>query len=177
MLTKASDEEATLTQMDANSGQSEAETEVLPTIDTADETVVLDAVSDADTTVIDDVVPADGPAAVESTPPGVSRVTAPVEKPSPASQPATPQPTTPPAPVAQSFDDDSDNTEPLAVWALALSVLGITFPAGIFLGHRAMKSIRATDRTGEPYAVAALWIGYAYLAALIGSILVLLIIS
>ncbi len=176
MLTKASDEEATLTQMDANSGQSEAKTEVLPTIDTADETVVLDAVSDADTVIIDDVVPA---AAVDPKPP-VPTPPVPAETPAvsvetPAPVPVTAQPVT--APVAQSLDDDSDNTEPLAIWALALSVLGISFPAGIFLGHRAMKSIRANDRTGEPYAVAALWIGYAYLAALIGSILVLLIIS
>ncbi|GAC66753.1 DUF4190 domain-containing protein [Gordonia soli] len=51
-----------------------------------------------------------------------------------------------------------------AIWALVLSVLGITSPIGVFLGHQARTQIRRTREFGAPFATAALWIGYAWIA-------------
>ncbi|NKY64026.1 DUF4190 domain-containing protein [Gordonia rubripertincta] len=78
-------------------------------------------------------------------------------------------------------DDPEDNVAPqsgprlnrLAVWALILSGLGITFPIGLVLGYRARAQIRRTrGQTGLPFADVAIWLGWAYLGVLVFGLLV-----
>ncbi|WP_244278298.1 DUF4190 domain-containing protein [Gordonia westfalica] len=77
-------------------------------------------------------------------------------------------------------DDPEDNVAPqsgprlnrLAVWALILSGLGITFPIGLVLGYRARAQIRSTRETGLPFANVAIWLGWAYLGVLVFGLLV-----
>ncbi|WP_461418456.1 DUF4190 domain-containing protein [Gordonia sp. GN26] len=73
-------------------------------------------------------------------------------------------------------DDPEDNVAPqsgprlnrLAVWALILSGLGITFPIGLVLGYRARAQIRRTrGESGLPFANVAIWLGWAYLGVLV----------
>lgn len=54
-----------------------------------------------------------------------------------------------------------------AIPALLCSFFGITAPVGVYLGRKARKEIGQTGETGDPYAVAALIIGWAYLTALV----------
>ncbi len=53
-----------------------------------------------------------------------------------------------------------------AVWALLCSFVGFAAPVGVYLGYRARKEIVQKHETGDPFAVAALFIGWAYLTAL-----------
>ncbi|GAC02312.1 hypothetical protein GONAM_53_00010, partial [Gordonia namibiensis NBRC 108229] len=94
------------------------------------------------------------------------------------------------APVSQAYsantnpafeDDPEDNVAPqsgprlnrLAVWALILSGLGITFPIGLVLGYRARAQIRRTrGESGLPFANVAIWLGWAYLGVLVFGLLV-----
>ncbi|GED96213.1 hypothetical protein nbrc107697_02520 [Gordonia crocea] len=46
------------------------------------------------------------------------------------------------------------------------SFFGISAPFGVYLGRKARREIAQTGETGDPYAVAALIIGWAYLTAL-----------
>jgi uncharacterized membrane protein len=70
-----------------------------------------------------------------------------------------------PAPTSR-----ANKTNTLSVVALALSVIGVTFIIGIVCGHVARSQIRRTREQGDAFAIAALWVGYLYLAA---SVLVL----
>ena len=53
-----------------------------------------------------------------------------------------------------------------SVRALLCSFFGLSAPVGVYLAGKARKEIAHTGETGEPYAVAALIIGWAYLTAL-----------
>ncbi|PYE18674.1 uncharacterized protein DUF4190 [Williamsia limnetica] len=64
----------------------------------------------------------------------------------------------------------TNKTNVTAIVALILSVIGLTFLIGIVCGHVARAQIRRTGEQGASFAVAALWVGYLYLAA---SVLVL----
>lgn len=50
----------------------------------------------------------------------------------------------------------------LAIWALVLSILGVTAPIGLYLAYRSLATIRKTRQSGEPFAVAAKWIGWLW---------------
>lgn len=52
-----------------------------------------------------------------------------------------------------------------AMPALLCSFFGISAPVGIYLGRKARREIAATGQSGDPYAVAALFIGWAYITA------------
>jgi uncharacterized membrane protein len=65
-----------------------------------------------------------------------------------------------PAPASR-----ANKTNVTAVVALILSVLGVTFLIGIVCGHVARAQIRKSGEQGMSFAVAALWVGYLYLAA------------
>jgi hypothetical protein len=68
-------------------------------------------------------------------------------------------------------DTNTQTTEPLAVWSLVLSVMGLgcCFPAaiaGVICGRRALSKIGVrTDVGGRGLAVAGVIIGYCGLAA------------
>lgn len=68
-------------------------------------------------------------------------------------------------------------TNRLAVVALILSFLGITWLPGVICGHIARSTIARTGETGDAYAVAALWIGYLYGAVSITGTIVYLMIA
>ncbi|MBD0862870.1 DUF4190 domain-containing protein [Gordonia sp. zg691] len=59
-----------------------------------------------------------------------------------------------------------------ALWALAFSLLGITFVVGLVLGYRARSQILRSRETGLPYATAAIWLGWAYLGVLVFGLIV-----
>ncbi|WP_020106800.1 DUF4190 domain-containing protein [Nocardia sp. 348MFTsu5.1] len=65
-----------------------------------------------------------------------------------------------PAPTSR-----ANKTNTLSVVALILSVIGVTFIIGIVCGHVARSQIRRTGEQGDAFAIAALWVGYLYLAA------------
>ncbi len=69
------------------------------------------------------------------------------------------------------------STNILAIVALVLSFLGVTAIVGIVCGHIARSQIRRRKEYGEQLAKAALWIGYAYVAALILCLIVYLAIA
>ena len=50
----------------------------------------------------------------------------------------------------------------MAIWALVLSVLGITSIIGIGLAFKARADIARNREEGDPYAVAALVVGFFY---------------
>lgn len=58
-----------------------------------------------------------------------------------------------------------NKTNVTSIVALIFSILGITFLVGIVCGHVARSQIRRTGEQGASLAVAALWVGYLYLAA------------
>ncbi|EON32293.1 hypothetical protein GTC6_13070 [Gordonia terrae C-6] len=60
----------------------------------------------------------------------------------------------------------------MALWALALSILGITFIVGLVLGYRARTQIRQRRELGLPFATAAIWVGWAYLGVFVFGLLV-----
>lgn len=62
-------------------------------------------------------------------------------------------------------------TSTLAIWAMVLSVLGITSPIGLVLGYRARSGIRRTRELGEPFAKVAIIVGWAYIAAILVAVL------
>ncbi|GAB17298.1 hypothetical protein GOEFS_023_00150 [Gordonia effusa NBRC 100432] len=68
-------------------------------------------------------------------------------------------------------------TNRLAVVALVLSFLGVTWLPGVICGHMARSAIARTGETGDSYALAALWIGYFYAAVTITGAIVYLMIS
>ena len=72
-----------------------------------------------------------------------------------------------PAPTSRANKNKTNRT---SIAALVLSVIGVTFIAGIICGHIARAQIRRTGEQGGSFAIAALWVGYLYLAA---SVLVL----
>lgn len=65
-----------------------------------------------------------------------------------------------PAPASR-----ASKTNGTSIAALIFSVLGVTFIIGIVCGHIALAQIRRTREQGASLAVAALWVGYLYLAA------------
>ncbi|MBE7161322.1 MAG: DUF4190 domain-containing protein [Williamsia herbipolensis] len=69
------------------------------------------------------------------------------------------------------------STNVLAIVALVLSFLGVTAIVGIVCGHVARGQIRRRKEYGEQLASAALWIGYAYVAAAILCLIVYLAIA
>lgn len=69
------------------------------------------------------------------------------------------------------------STNILAIVALVLSFLGVTAIVGIVCGHIARGQIRRRKEYGEQLAKAALWIGYAYVAAAILCLIVYLAID
>lgn len=69
------------------------------------------------------------------------------------------------------------STNILAIVALVLSFLGVTAIAGIICGHIARGQIRRRKEYGAQLASAALWIGYAYVAAAILCLIVYLAIA
>lgn len=68
-------------------------------------------------------------------------------------------------------------TNRLAIIALVLSFLGITWLPGVICGHVARVQIAKNRQTGDAYAVAALWIGYFYLAFMVTAIIVFMLVS
>ncbi|GAA1483145.1 hypothetical protein GCM10009624_35850 [Gordonia sinesedis] len=48
------------------------------------------------------------------------------------------------------------------MWAMVLSLLGITAPVGLYLGYRARTEIARTRQYGEPFAQVAIVVGWAY---------------
>ena len=60
----------------------------------------------------------------------------------------------------------------MALWALALSILGITFIVGLVLGYRARSQIRQRREAGLPFATAAIWVGWAYAGVFVFGLLV-----
>ncbi|MCX2756088.1 DUF4190 domain-containing protein [Gordonia sp. IITR100] len=60
----------------------------------------------------------------------------------------------------------------MALWALALSILGITFIVGLVLGYRARTQIRQRREVGLPFATAAIWVGWAYAGVFVFGLLV-----
>ncbi|MED5801115.1 DUF4190 domain-containing protein [Gordonia sp. Z-3] len=58
-------------------------------------------------------------------------------------------------------------TNRTAIWALVLSILGITSPVGLYLGYRARTQIARTRELGEPFARVAIWIGWLYLVVIV----------
>ncbi|MGV9709877.1 DUF4190 domain-containing protein [Gordonia sp. NPDC003424] len=58
-------------------------------------------------------------------------------------------------------------TNRTAIWALVLSLLGITAPIGLFLGYRARSTISRTRELGESYARVAIWIGWLYVVVVV----------
>lgn len=50
----------------------------------------------------------------------------------------------------------------LAIWALILSILGVTAPIGLYLSYRSLSTIRKTRESGEAFAIAAKWIGWLW---------------
>ncbi|WP_238421899.1 DUF4190 domain-containing protein [Gordonia sp. 'Campus'] len=59
-----------------------------------------------------------------------------------------------------------------ALWALALSIFGITFIVGLVLGYRARTQIRQRREAGLPFATAAIWVGWAYLGVFVFGLIV-----
>ncbi|AZG47043.1 DUF4190 domain-containing protein [Gordonia insulae] len=58
-------------------------------------------------------------------------------------------------------------TNRTAIWALVLSILGITAPIGLYLGYRARSSIARTRELGEPFARVAIWLGWLYVVVFV----------
>lgn len=58
-------------------------------------------------------------------------------------------------------------TNRTAIWALVLSILGITSPIGLYLGYRSRSQIARTRELGEPFARVAIWIGWLYLTVIV----------
>lgn len=65
----------------------------------------------------------------------------------------------------------SSETNLTAVWALVLSVLGITSPIGLWLSGVAKRQIERSGEVGLAYAQAARWVAIAYLVALVAVLL------
>lgn len=65
----------------------------------------------------------------------------------------------------------SSETNLTAVWALVLSVLGITSPIGLWLSGVAKRQIKRSGEVGLAYAQAARWVAIAYLVALVAVLL------
>lgn len=68
----------------------------------------------------------------------------------------------------------SSSTNRLAIWALVLSVLGITAPIGVWMSFRASREIERTRQQGAPLASAALWVGMLWLVFFVLILLILL---
>ncbi|MGV9826863.1 MULTISPECIES: DUF4190 domain-containing protein [unclassified Gordonia (in: high G+C Gram-positive bacteria)] len=63
-----------------------------------------------------------------------------------------------------------------AIWAFVLSILGITFPIGMYLGYRARREIARTREYGEPFAKVAIYLGWAYIVVVVVAIIAYLMI-
>ncbi|GAB89511.1 DUF4190 domain-containing protein [Gordonia rhizosphera] len=61
-------------------------------------------------------------------------------------------------------------TNRTAIWALVLSLLGITAPIGLILGYRARSTIARTGELGGPFARVAIWIGWLYIIVLVAAL-------
>ncbi|NDZ92966.1 DUF4190 domain-containing protein [Streptomyces sp. SID6673] len=81
----------------------------------------------------------------------------------PRTQTAPPQPSRSPA--------SNRPTNRTAIWALVLSILGITAPIGLYLGYRSRASIARSRELGEPFARVAIWIGWLYVAVFVLALL------
>lgn len=64
---------------------------------------------------------------------------------------------------------------PLSIWALALSMIGITSPIGIYLGYRSRREVRQSREYGEPFARAAILVGWAYVLVAVIAVLAYLV--
>ncbi|QHN19596.1 DUF4190 domain-containing protein [Gordonia amarae] len=56
------------------------------------------------------------------------------------------------------------HTNLLSVVALVLSVLGVTAPIGVYLAYTSLRTIRRTGELGAPFAEAAKWLGWLWIA-------------
>lgn len=63
-------------------------------------------------------------------------------------------------------------TSRLAIWAMVLSILGITSPIGLILGYRARSTIKRTRDHGSSFAKVAIWIGWLYIAVFVFALIV-----
>ncbi|MEE3851888.1 DUF4190 domain-containing protein [Gordonia sp. LSe1-13] len=72
-----------------------------------------------------------------------------------------------PATARSSRPAKSRGTNRTAIWALVLSILGITSPIGLYLGYRARGEIARTRELGESFARVAIWIGWLYIAVIV----------
>ena len=54
---------------------------------------------------------------------------------------------------------------------MILSVIGCTFPIGLFLGYRAMNQISHTKQYGRYFAKVAIIVGWAYVCAVVVALL------
>lgn len=63
-----------------------------------------------------------------------------------------------------------------AIWAFVLSIIGITFPIGLFLGLRAQGQIQRSrpQQFGGPFAKVAVVVGLVYLVVFALGLLLLL---
>ncbi len=113
----------------------------------------------------------------------LTKTPAPVKTPPPSPAPVPPRPASPaaprpaagaPQPVAGAPKPAKPHPLPApaerglnknALPALLFSFFGITAPVGVYLGRKARQEIARTGETGDPYAVAALFIGWAYITA------------
>ncbi|MFT4395470.1 DUF4190 domain-containing protein [Gordonia lacunae] len=109
-----------------------------------------------------------------------------VSAPGVADRPDTDAPAASPATQAYSAVDPTKSSEDsvapqsgagprvnrMALWALALSILGITFIVGLVLGYRARTQIRQRREAGLPFATAAIWVGWAYLGVFVFGLVV-----
>lgn len=55
----------------------------------------------------------------------------------------------------------------MAIWALVLSLLGVTSIIGIGLAFKARSDIARNREEGDPYAIAALVVGFFYVFVVI----------
>lgn len=55
-------------------------------------------------------------------------------------------------------------TNTLSIVALVLSVLGVTAPIGVYLAYTSLRTIRRTGELGAPFAEAAKWLGWLWIA-------------
>lgn len=60
----------------------------------------------------------------------------------------------------------------MAIWALICSVVGCLFPVGIGLAFKARADIRRRNEEGDVLAVAALIVGFLYLAVIVIGLIV-----
>ena len=73
----------------------------------------------------------------------------------------------------------SARTEPLAIWSLVLSLLGVLCGlgavGGVICGHLALGAIKRNGTGGKGLAIAGLVIGYLFIAATVAVVLLVVL--